>query len=242
VGLYQRNNLNLPLPQAHLETREEGEEEEEHTILIINGASEIGTLAIQFATASGVRVISTASKSDVDFVRSLGASVVVDEQDPPAELAAAFGTAPMLLSGILDTRSTEQSFAQIDALLQDIAQSPPVCAIKPPACQPRSFVPTVGEFYIHVLGNPQSVERLLANRLCFSSFPAISSTINRAPYTHIRSAIWGEFLPEALESGRLRVGRSGQAAVGAVKSNSTLRVGDSLERQRADSAVAMSCD
>jgi hypothetical protein len=76
---------------------------------------------------------------------------VIDESNPSAaraELAAALGTGSgVQLSGIFDTRSTEQSFAQIDTLLQDIAQNPRVCAVKPPGCAPRSFVPTVGEFY-----------------------------------------------------------------------------------------------
>ena len=71
-------------------------------------------------------------------------------------------------------------------------------------------------------------------------FLAISSTINRAPYAHIRSAIWGEFLPQALASGQLRV-RSGKTVTG-VKANGGLEVQDSLERQRADSAVALSCE
>jgi NADPH:quinone reductase-like Zn-dependent oxidoreductase len=129
VGLYQKNHLDLPLPRAHSEeTREDPEAE--HTVLVINGASDIGSLAIQLATASGVRVIATASQAEARYVRSLGASVVVDVQ----------------LSGIFDTRSTEETFAQIDALLQDIAQSPRVCAVNPPAHPPRFFVPTVGEF------------------------------------------------------------------------------------------------
>jgi hypothetical protein len=73
---------------------------------------------------------------------------VIDDSDPSAaraELAAAL-SGTVQLSGIFDTRSTEQSFAQIDTLLQDIAQNPRVCAVKPPGCAPRSFVPTVGEF------------------------------------------------------------------------------------------------
>jgi NADPH:quinone reductase-like Zn-dependent oxidoreductase len=139
----------LPLPRTR--SSEENEEEEEHAdkvILITNGASEIGSLAIQLATASGVRVITTASQSNIKFVQSLGASLVIDESDPSAtraQFAAALGTGSVQLSGIFDTRSTEQSFAQIDTLLQDIAQNPRVCAVKPPGCAPRSFVPTVGE-------------------------------------------------------------------------------------------------
>jgi len=144
VGLFQKNHLNLPLPRACSSGTRDGEAGEEHTIFIVNGASEIGALAIQLATASGVRVIATASQTDANFVRSLGASIVVDE--PGASLAAALGMGTVQLSGIFDSRSTEHSFAQIDALLRDIAQSPRVCAVNPPASPPSLFVPTVGEF------------------------------------------------------------------------------------------------
>lgn len=151
VGLYQRNHLNLHLPRTPSE-----HEEEEHTkttILIIDGASEIGALAIQLATASGARVVATAtSNPDATFVQSLGASlVVVDDQEDPSAARAALAAAALgaggaeQLSGIFDTRSTDQSFAQVDALLQDLSQNPRVCAVKPPAYSPRSFVPTVGE-------------------------------------------------------------------------------------------------
>lgn len=71
---------------------------------------------------------------------------MIDESDSStarAELAAAMGT--VQLSGIFDTRSTEASFVQIDTLLQDIAQSPRVCAVKPPGSAPSNFVPTVGK-------------------------------------------------------------------------------------------------
>ena len=67
---------------------------------------------------------------------------------------------------------------------------------------------------------------------------AISSTINRAPYTFIRSAIWGQYLLEALASGRLRVKPEQTAA--HVKEHGALDAGDNSERQRADSAVTLS--
>ena len=162
VGLYQKNHLNLPLPRVRSEETR-GDDEAEHTVLVINGASEIGSLAIQLATASGVRVIATASQTDAKYVRSLGASVVVDE--PGASLAGALRTDTVQLSGIFDTRSTEESFAQIDALLQDIAQSPRVCAVNPPAHPPRSFVPTVGEFSYRCSERIPSLS--LTDRICF---------------------------------------------------------------------------
>lgn len=47
-------------------------------ILIHGGAGGIGHIAIQIAKAIGAHVVTTVSTSDVDFVKSLGADVVID--------------------------------------------------------------------------------------------------------------------------------------------------------------------
>jgi NADPH:quinone reductase-like Zn-dependent oxidoreductase len=47
-------------------------------VLILGGAGGVGLFAVQFAAWKGAHVISTASTSNVDFVRSLGAETVID--------------------------------------------------------------------------------------------------------------------------------------------------------------------
>src|SRR5437763_798665 len=47
-------------------------------VLILGGAGGVGAFAVQFARRKGAHVISTASTSNVDFVRSLGAETVID--------------------------------------------------------------------------------------------------------------------------------------------------------------------
>src|SRR5205807_7023800 len=47
-------------------------------VLILGGAGGVGIFAVQFAHWKGAYVISTASTNNVDFVRSLGAEMVVD--------------------------------------------------------------------------------------------------------------------------------------------------------------------
>ena len=47
-------------------------------VLILGGAGGVGNFAVQFARLKGAHVISTASTSNVDFVRSLGAETVID--------------------------------------------------------------------------------------------------------------------------------------------------------------------
>ena len=47
-------------------------------VLILGGAGGVGLFAVQFARWKGAHVISTASASNADFVRSLGAETVID--------------------------------------------------------------------------------------------------------------------------------------------------------------------
>jgi NADPH:quinone reductase-like Zn-dependent oxidoreductase len=75
AGLFQ--NLGLPLPS--LSPKPTG-----RTILIWGGSSSVGSSAIQLAVATGVRVITTASKSNFDYVKSLGAYEVYDHSSTEA--------------------------------------------------------------------------------------------------------------------------------------------------------------
>jgi NADPH:quinone reductase-like Zn-dependent oxidoreductase len=69
TALYR--DLKLPLPS--LNPTPTGK-----TILIWGGASSCGSSAVQLAVASGFRVVTTASKANFDYVKSLGASEAFD--------------------------------------------------------------------------------------------------------------------------------------------------------------------
>ncbi|KAJ3399220.1 hypothetical protein HDU80_008151 [Chytriomyces hyalinus] len=73
-ALYQ--SLGLPLPGASNSTVEG------KPILIYGGSTATGAIAIQFAKLSGFTVISTASPSSFDYVKSLGADFVFDYNSP----------------------------------------------------------------------------------------------------------------------------------------------------------------
>jgi NADPH:quinone reductase-like Zn-dependent oxidoreductase len=70
-GLYQ--NLGLPLPPAKVQ--------EPTYILIYGGSTATGTLAIQFAKLSGLKVISTSSPHNFDLLKKLGADEVFDYKE-----------------------------------------------------------------------------------------------------------------------------------------------------------------
>ncbi|KAF2676176.1 GroES-like protein [Lentithecium fluviatile CBS 122367] len=71
-GLYQ--NLGLPLPPTKVQ--------EPTSILIYGGSTATGTLAIQFAKLSGLRVISTSSPHNFDLLKKLGTDEVFDYKEP----------------------------------------------------------------------------------------------------------------------------------------------------------------
>jgi NADPH:quinone reductase-like Zn-dependent oxidoreductase len=77
-GLYSRDHLGLPLPKNS--PKDTGK-----TILIWGGSGSVGAAAIQLAVSSGLRVVSTASPRNFDFVKSLGAAEVFDYSDPNIE-------------------------------------------------------------------------------------------------------------------------------------------------------------
>ncbi|KAK0387439.1 hypothetical protein NLU13_5751 [Sarocladium strictum] len=74
-GLYQ--TLGLPLPDSPIP---EGND----FILIYGGSTATGIFGIQFAKLSGKRVIATASPSNSDYLKSLGAEAVFDYKSPTA--------------------------------------------------------------------------------------------------------------------------------------------------------------
>ena len=71
VGLYQKFLLALPHPSTN--PKPSGS-----SILIWGGSSSVGSSVIQLAVASGLRVVSTASKHNFEYVKSLGAETVID--------------------------------------------------------------------------------------------------------------------------------------------------------------------
>jgi hypothetical protein len=71
-GLYQK--LGLPLPNAPAAVP--------FPILIHGGSTTMGQWGIQFARASGLSVVATASPHNFELLRSLGAAAVFDYHDP----------------------------------------------------------------------------------------------------------------------------------------------------------------
>jgi NADPH:quinone reductase-like Zn-dependent oxidoreductase len=71
AGLYQKGFLALQYPTIN--PKPTGK-----TILIWGGSSSVGSTTIQLAVGSGLEVVSTAGKKNLDYVNSLGAKHVFD--------------------------------------------------------------------------------------------------------------------------------------------------------------------
>jgi NADPH:quinone reductase-like Zn-dependent oxidoreductase len=76
-GLYSRNHLGLPMPSNDPKTTG-------RSILIWGGSGSVGAATIQLAVASGLKVTSTSSPRNFNFVKSLGADRVFDYNDSSA--------------------------------------------------------------------------------------------------------------------------------------------------------------
>lgn len=106
-NLYQ--NMEFPFPA-------EGEESDDTSILIYGGATATGTLAIQLAKLSGLRVVTTCSESNRSLMFELGAHAVFDYHDPQVGDQIREDTDDAL-EFVLDTISTPQSAAICSAAI-----------------------------------------------------------------------------------------------------------------------------
>ncbi|TVY37258.1 Protein TOXD [Lachnellula occidentalis] len=79
-------------------------------ILVYGGSSASGSIAIQFAKLSGLKVVTTCSPRNFDFVRGLGADVVFDYRDPECANHIRELTSDTLTL-VLDTIATSQTAA-----------------------------------------------------------------------------------------------------------------------------------
>jgi NADPH:quinone reductase-like Zn-dependent oxidoreductase len=77
-ALYQKDFLKLPYPKPGSRSSTG------KSILVWGGSGSVGGNAVQLAAASGVKVVATCSQRNFEYVKSLGASEVVDYNDPSA--------------------------------------------------------------------------------------------------------------------------------------------------------------
>ncbi|EPS29490.1 hypothetical protein PDE_04440 [Penicillium oxalicum 114-2] len=109
VGQNLYKSLQLPLPGQKQDLGLSEDQREPLSMILINGgATATGSLAIQFASLSGLRVITTCSEANRSFVCERGAEIVFDYHDDEAGKQINEITDDAL-EMVLDTISTPQS-------------------------------------------------------------------------------------------------------------------------------------
>ncbi|KAG6363871.1 hypothetical protein INS49_008974 [Diaporthe citri] len=183
-GLYAREYLALPAPRAS------PAQPSNKCILVWGGSSSVGAAAIQLAKASGVTVLATASARNLDAVRSeLGADHAFDYKsaDVVEDIVGA-------VKHLRDTRGVE--FLGIyDAI-----------------SEPRIFKEALGPIFDRL----ESEKLISAKRLVMVLLPSdlpddvqvkmvfAGMLLPGHDYDDVTSLVWESFVPEALETGRLK--------------------------------------
>lgn len=174
-GLYLPSLLNLPLPATAPK-----QEEPKKTILIWGGSSSVGLSTIQLASASGLRVITTASPANFELVKSVGAEAVIDYKSASmvSDVVALLQQPTTAFAGVYDAISEEASFGAIKKIVETLQRKVPVVVVMPCAADMHS------EWF-----TPQFV----------MGFQALVP-----PHQHIGEYLFGDFVPDALEKGSMQ--------------------------------------
>jgi NADPH:quinone reductase-like Zn-dependent oxidoreductase len=118
MALYPVQRLGLSLPSCP-STQEA--QSRNKTLLVWGGSSSAGSAAVQLAVASGVNVVATTSHKNHELVKSLGATAVLDYNDPDitVNLVEAITAIGAELVGALDSIASEKTAKGFDSGIPD---------------------------------------------------------------------------------------------------------------------------
>jgi len=175
TGLYLPELLGLPLPSATLPP---DSDRRKHTLLVWGAASSVGSTTVQLALASGVEVFATASKRNFDFVKSLGVDNVFDYSEPDVvkNIVTALKDRQTKLVGVYDAIGYDDTVKKSAEILKAVEGKGLVASVLDPP----------GDL-------PDGIEA--------KSFISLAIFYN---HPEIGKAVWKNFVPEALENGRLK--------------------------------------
>ncbi|CAM9196042.1 unnamed protein product [Chrysoparadoxa australica] len=115
--------------------------EEGETILIFNGAGGVGSFAIQYAKAMGLKVIATASRPEtIQWVKDLGADTVVNHRESVPEQLEAAGVS---FNHLLHLRDCEQ----LPELIKAMAPFGTAAMIGIPSTEVMASIDTMNMFF-----------------------------------------------------------------------------------------------
>lgn len=171
AGLYQPGYLELPFPTSS--PKDSGK-----VIVVWGGSSSVGSTAIQLAVASGVDVITTASKRNHDYAANLGAKGVFDYNSSSVvdDVVKAVKDSGKQFAGIYDSISLPESFKHVFEIAQKLDGSKTIATVLPPPEKVPEGLEPKGVFAITV----------------------------GTQHKDVGEAVWQKFVPGALEDGSLK--------------------------------------
>ncbi|GLA32383.1 hypothetical protein AnigIFM63326_011527 [Aspergillus niger] len=135
AGLYRKDYLNLPFPEA------DDVKSTDKVLLVWGGASSVGASAIQLAVASGLTVFTTASEANREFVKSLGAHAVFDYRSSTVVEDISRALRGLIFAGVYDAIAEEPSFAAISEIFDTLDTKVPVASVLPCDRPTERFIP-----------------------------------------------------------------------------------------------------
>lgn len=176
AGLFLKDTLGLQIPTAPGDAAGVDKRKKRETLLLWGGSSSVGSSVVQLAVASGYDVVATASPANYDYVKSLGASLVLDYHNP--DIVA-------ILIGLLKA-SGSRLVGAYDAIGLDTT-------VRASA----AIVGALGGGKVASVGSaPEDAGKDVA--VVRVSAPSL---VSKEP--EVVKAIWGEYVPAALEAGTL---------------------------------------
>ncbi|CAO2651548.1 Nn.00g041180.m01.CDS01 [Neocucurbitaria sp. VM-36] len=165
--LFRRETLALPLPTSSPSSNGK-------SVLIWGGSSSVGATAIQLAVGAGVKVVSVASKHNLDKLKGLGATAAIDYKSPKAAediIAALEGTE---FAGICDCIGTPDAAAAWAPVFKKL-----------------------GGRYGSVMPNAQGLPEGIEGASVFGPSVALADR-------YVGDVVWAKWVPEALKAGTLK--------------------------------------
>lgn len=186
AGLYQKDFLALPYPTINAEPSGK-------TILIWGGASSVGSTAIQLAVSSGLEVISTASKRNLEYVKQLGAKHVIDYSEPTAVEDIVALLKGSEFTGAYDAISSPETLKATVEIVNQLGGGKIATVLAAPAEGLPSNVTAIG-------GKKTILNSSLRANADINPVSAVSIAVEQK---EVGDAVWRKYVPGALASGHL---------------------------------------
>ena len=191
AGLYLPGLLGLPLPSATLQS---DSDRRKHTLLVWGAASSVGSTTVQLALSSGVEVFATASKRNFDFVKSLGVDNVFDYSEPDVvkNIVTALKDRQTKLVGVYDAIGLNDTVRKSAEILKAVEGKGLVASVLDPPGDLPDGIAAKSCMSLVLLRVEAYLSGLVIALAIFYEHPEIGK------------AVWKNFVPEALETGRLK--------------------------------------